>query len=303
MLINQGSAARLDDATPWNGLYERAAEKQNDLVSEVRTAVEYGMDDPVDSVEMACTAAETAGAVVQALSSPWALYTPQDAATVASALFVQLQHSADALLELRRAVGRIVERGEADLVTPAGGGKPANLGDALETLQSLSDTIHGLVARHASTTVRALDAAPSSAPVPADAHQTVVAVAALLTEQHEGDVTLNTYHEEGDYDPETDGGFGCGCDVTILGNDEEYNFHRGDSEWSVTRDSDGQELADGSTIFDTRETLSTSLKTAHPQQLADDVLYVIATDRQTAADAADGLWAERARATRQHPNG
>ncbi|MEU9108926.1 hypothetical protein AB0D54_32290 [Streptomyces xanthophaeus] len=303
MLINQGTAARLDDATSWNGLYEQAADKQNDLVSEVRTAVDYGMDDPEDSVEMACTAAETAGAVVQALESPWALYTPQDAATVASALFVQLQHSADALQELRRSVGRIVERGDADLVAPAGAGKPANLSDALETLQSLADTIHALVARHASTTVRALDAAPSLAPVPADAHQTVVAVAALLAEQHEGEVTLNTRHEEGDYDPETDGGFGCGCDVTILEADEEYNFHRGDSEWSVTRESDGLELPDGSIVFDTRETLSTSLKTAHPQQLTDDVLHVIATDRQVAADAADGLWAERARSARQCPNG
>ncbi|WP_405816749.1 hypothetical protein [Streptomyces sp. NBC_00040] len=303
MLINQGSAARLDDATPWNDLYGQAAEKQNDLVSEVRTAVDYGMHDPVDSIEMACTAAETAGAVVQALESPWALYTPQDAATVASALFVQLQHSADALLELRRSVGRIVERGEADLVAPAGAGQPANLADALKTLQSLSDTIHGLVARHASTTVRALDAALGSAPVPADAHQAVVAVAALLAEQHEGEVTLNTRHEDGDYDPQSDDGFGCGCDVTVLDAEEVYNFHRGDSEWSVTRDSDGRELPDGSTVFDTRETLSTSLKTAHPRQLTDDVLYVIATDRQTAADATDGLWAERARGTRRHPEG
>ncbi|MFI8392803.1 hypothetical protein [Streptomyces sp. NPDC085540] len=302
MLINQGSAARLDDATPWNGLYERAAEQQNDLVSEVRTAVDYGMHDPVDSVEMACTAAETAGAVVRALESPWALYTPQDAATVASALFVQLQHSADALLELRRSVGRIVGRGEADLVAPAAAGQPANLADALKALHSLSDTIHGLVARHASTTVRALDSAPGSAPVPADTHQTVVAVAALLAEQHEGEVTLNTCHAEGDYDPQTDDGFGCGCDVTVLDSDEVYNFHRGDSEWSLTRDSDGRELTDGTTGFDTRETLSTSLRTAHPQQLTDDVLHVITTDRKTAVEAADGRWAERARAA-QHRNG
>ncbi|WP_329449120.1 hypothetical protein OG906_40985 (plasmid) [Streptomyces sp. NBC_01426] len=301
MLINQGSTARLDDTAPWNRLYEQASEKQNDLLSEVRTAVDHGMDDPVDSIEMACTAAETAGAVVRALESPWALYTPQDAATVASALFVQLQHSADAFLELRRSVGRIVERGEADLVAPAAG-KPANLGDALETLQALSDTLHGLVARHASTTVRALEAAPGSALVPTDSHQTMAAVAALLAGQHDGKVALNTRHEDGDYDPQDDDSCGCGCDVTILDADEEYNFHRGDSEWSVTRASDGRDLTDGSTVFGTWETLSTSLKTAHPQQLADDVLHVIATDRQTAAEAADGRWAERARAA-QRRNG
>ncbi|MFE3142849.1 hypothetical protein [Streptomyces scopuliridis] len=179
-------AVGLDDNTPWSDLYERAADEQNDLVSEVRTAVEYGMSDPEDSVEIACASAETAEACVRALSSPWSPYTPQDAATVASALFVQLQQNADALQELRQAVGRIAERGEVGLPAPAGAGQPANLSDALETLSAVSDTIHGLVARHASTTVRALHAAPSSAPVPPDAHQTVVTVAALLAEQHEG---------------------------------------------------------------------------------------------------------------------
>ncbi|MGW2113077.1 hypothetical protein [Streptomyces sp. NPDC001948] len=279
MFINQAPTASLDDNTPWNALYERAADQNNDLVSEVRTAVEYGTHGSDASVEMACAAAETAGALVQTLSNPWSLYTPQDAATVASALFVQLQYSADALQELACAVGRIVERGEAELPAPAAAGQPANLGDALEALRSVSDVIHGLAARDASATVRALHATPSSAPVPADAHQTVVAVAALLTEQHDGAVTLNTYHEEGAYDPKSDGGFGCGCDVTIVGDDEEYNFHRGDSEWSVTRESDGQKLPDGSTAYDTYETLSTTLKTAHPQQLAGDVLRIMAAGR------------------------
>lgn len=279
MLINQAPEASLDDSTPWHNLYEQVADQQNDLVSEVRTAVEYGMSDPQDSVEIACAAAETAEACVQALSSPWSLYSPQDAATVASALFVQLQQNAHALQELGRAVGRIVERGETELPAPAGAGQPANLADALAVLRAVSDQIHGLVARHASTTVRALHAAQGSAPVPADAHQTVVGVAALLAEQHVGAVTLNTRHEDGGFDPESDDGFGCGCDVTILSNGEEYNFHRGDSEWSVSRASDGQELPDGSTVFQTWETLSTSLKTAHPQQLADDVLRVMAADR------------------------
>ncbi|WP_405720309.1 hypothetical protein [Streptomyces sp. NBC_00046] len=279
MLINQASTADLDDNTPWDALYEQAADECNDLVSEVRTAVEFGMNDPEDSVEMACAAAETAGASAQALSSPWSLYTPQEAATVASALFVQLQYSADALQELSRGVGRIVERGEAELPALAGPGQPANLSDALETLRSVSGTIHGLVARHASTTVRALHTSPGSAPVPADAHRTVVAVASLLAGQHDGAVTLNTRHEDGDYDPESDEGFGCGCDVTIVGDDEAYNFHRGDSEWSIIRDSDGRTLPDGSTLYDTHETLSTTLKTAHPQQLADDILRFIADGR------------------------
>jgi hypothetical protein len=93
MLKNQAPTAGLDDSTPWDALYEQAADQSSDLVSEVRSAVEHGTHDPADSVEMACAAAETTWASGQALSNPWSLYTPQDAATVASALFVQLQYT------------------------------------------------------------------------------------------------------------------------------------------------------------------------------------------------------------------
>ncbi|MFF2654298.1 hypothetical protein [Streptomyces sp. NPDC058045] len=173
----------------------------------MRTAVEYGLHDPEDSMEIACAAAETAGASVQALSSTWSLYTPQDAAAVASALFIQLRHGADALTELTRSVGRIIERGEAELRAPAGPGQPANLADALAALRTVSETIHGLVDRHGSTTVRALHAAPGTAPLPGSAHETVVAVAALLTEQSSLAVTLNRRHPDGAYE-DADDGFG-----------------------------------------------------------------------------------------------
>ncbi|MFD9047953.1 hypothetical protein [Streptomyces zaomyceticus] len=294
MPSHQATAAGFDDNAPFNALYERAAEAPNDLVSEVRTAVECGMCDPRDSVEMACTAAETTEAVVTALSNPWSLYTPQDAATVASALFVQLQHSADALQELGRAVGRIAERGEAVVPAPAGSGRLGNLGDALEALRSVSEQIHGLVDQQASTTVRALHGAPSAAPVPADVHQTVVAVAGLLAEQRDQAVKLSRSHEDGAYE-DPDDGFGCGCHVQILGSEEEYTFYRGDSEWALTRESDGQRLSDGSTIYHTRETLSTTLRTAHPQQLAEDILRIIAADQ----DALEGTGSLRIVSTDQ----
>ncbi|GAA2267671.1 hypothetical protein GCM10010232_70070 [Streptomyces amakusaensis] len=287
MPTNQVPSAGLNDGTPFGTLYERAVERaagpeQNSLVAEVRTAVEFGMCDPKDSVEMACTAAETAEALVTALSSPWSLYTPQDAATIASALFVQLQQSADALQTLRRTVGQIAERGETEVPAPAGPGQRANLGDALEALRSVSEQIHGLVARHASTTVRALYTAPSSAPVPADEHETVVAVAALLAKQHDGTVTLNRHHPDEEDHPAPDGGFACACDVTILSADDEYNFHRGgDSQWTVARASEYVRTHNGSAVFDTQEALSTTLKTAHPQQLTDDILRLMTTDRDT----------------------
>ncbi|WP_046248055.1 hypothetical protein [Streptomyces sp. MBT28] len=290
MLTNQAPSAGFSADTPFHALYERAAEEPSDLVAEVRTAVECGMCDPRDSVEMACAATETAEAVVTALSSPWALYTPQDAATVASALFVQLQHTADAFEQLGRALGQIAERGETQVPAPAGAGQPANLGDALAALASVSEQIHGLAARHASTTVRALHSAPATAPRPADAHETVVAVAALLAEQYGQEVTLNRRHEDGEFE-DLDDGFGCGCDVTILAAEEEYNFYRGDSQWSLVRESDGRNLPDGSTVYDVFETLSTTWKLAHPQQLVDDILRIIADDADDPQDFTGGLQA------------
>ncbi|MER5554866.1 hypothetical protein ABT001_24885 [Streptomyces sp. NPDC002793] len=59
-------------------------------------------------------------------------------------------------------------------------------------------------------TVRALDAAPASALIPADVHETVVAVA----EQHTSTVTLNRHHEVGAFEDPEDG-FRCGCDITL----------------------------------------------------------------------------------------
>lgn len=269
-------ATGLDDGTSWTALYERTGGELNDYVSEVRSAIEYGLDDPEDSVEMACAAAETADATVQALSSPWSLYTPQDAAAVASALFVQLRNGADALVELARSAGRIVERGETELPAPAGPGQPANLADALVALQTVSDAVHGLVDGHAPTTVRALHVAAGTAPLPGDAHETVVAVAALLAEQHDQAVTLNQRHHDGAFE---DGDFGCGCSVTLADDGDEWDFSRGDCEWSLLRQSDGQKQPDGSTVFGTWKALSTSLLSAHPQQLVDDILLVIAASR------------------------
>ncbi|MET8816439.1 hypothetical protein ABZW47_31115 [Streptomyces sp. NPDC004549] len=278
MVTNQAPATGPDGDLSWTALYVRNSDKPNDYVSEVRSAVEYGLHDPKDSRDMAYAAAETAGASAQALSSQWSLYTPQDAATVASALFMQLRNGADALTELARSTGRIIERGEAELPAPAGPGQPTNLADALAALQKVSDAVHDLVDRHASTTVHALHTAPGTAPLPRDAHETVVAVAALLTEQHDQAVTLNQRHPDGAY-RDADDGFGCGCGITIASDDETYDFRRGDSEWSLTRESRGRKLPDGSVVFSTWETLTTTLENAHPQQLVDDILSVVAADQ------------------------
>ncbi|MFJ5049747.1 hypothetical protein [Streptomyces sp. NPDC088719] len=71
--------------------------------------------------------------------------------------------------------------------------------------------------------------------------------------------------------------------------EEEYTFYRGDCAWSLVKDSDGRDLGDGSTVYDAHETLSVSLKTAHPQQLADSSLRIIANDQQKPTGFTGGL--------------
>ena len=109
MPTNDSSPEEFDENTPWQALYEQAADYGNDFVTEVRSAVDYGMSDPEDTVQMACAAAETAEAAAQALSHEWALYTPQQAATVAAALFAQMQATAKSLRTLHQATGHIAE--------------------------------------------------------------------------------------------------------------------------------------------------------------------------------------------------
>lgn len=263
------------ESSAWQALYERAADDGNDFLTEVRSAVDYGLSDPEDTVQMACAAAETAEAAVQALNHEWALYTPQQAATVASALFAQLEATAEALRTLRQAIGHVADRGEMKIPAPSHGEQALNAGDALESLLNMSEEIDCLVSRYASHTVKSLDAAAGTATLPTDAHETISAVAALLIEQLPGQVTFDQRHEAGEYDPDDDHGFGCGCSITIVADGETYDVSHGDSEWAVIRQSDGRKNSDGTITFTNWAKLSTSLDAAHPQQLANDVLRII----------------------------
>lgn len=82
---------------------------------------------------------------------------------------------------------------------------------------------------------------------------------------------------------------GCGCEITLHTVEEESTFYRGDCAWSLVKDSDGRDLGDGSTVYDAHETLSVSLKTVHPQQLADSILRIVANDQQKPAGFIGGL--------------
>lgn len=127
----------------------------------------------------------------------------------ATGVFVQLQHTAEALAE----AGRTDRRARRDPgARPGRARTPENLGDVLLTLRLAADQAHALVEHNAPGAVRALHAAPGPALVPADRHETMLAVAELLTEQHDQAVSLNRFHEDGPYD-DADDGSGCDCVV------------------------------------------------------------------------------------------
>ncbi|MFE1365630.1 hypothetical protein ACFW84_15495 [Streptomyces anulatus] len=115
-----------------------------------------------------------------------------------------------------------------------------------------------------------------------------MAVAGLLTKQHTGTVTLNRHHEEGAFE-ESEDGFGCGCDITLHTAEEEYSFYRGDCTWSIVKDSGAAISTAAPQSTTPTEPLSGSIKTAHPQQLADSILRIIANDQQELTDFANGL--------------
>ncbi|GAA3747682.1 hypothetical protein GCM10023082_50030 [Streptomyces tremellae] len=193
------------------------------------------MHDPVNSPEMVGAAEEATRPVVTALSSPWSLYTPQDAATAAVGLFVQL--------DTKQRPCR------------SSGARPDGSPSAVRRPWRHSSRCPSRFGPWSSITRPApcaLDAAPPSPPIPADVHATAVAVA----EQHTDFVTPNRCHKVGAFEDPEDG-FGYG--ITLHTAEEEYTFYRGNWAWSLAKDSDGRDLGDGSTVCDAHETLSVCL--------------------------------------------
>ncbi|MCC3771766.1 hypothetical protein K6I34_004885, partial [Streptomyces sp. UNOC14_S4] len=103
----------------WRELWGAAADEPYtaDLAQEIRFAAERGPHEPAETLTLACTATEAARALATLLKQEWALYTPQQAATVASALFAQLEAAAEGLRELGGAVRRMADRGDAVIST------------------------------------------------------------------------------------------------------------------------------------------------------------------------------------------
>lgn len=267
----------------WRSLW-RAADAEDfahDLVGELRSAMAHGVDEPEETMGIAAAAAESGAALPTALhATDWACRTPREVAAVASAVFVQAESAVEALRGLTGVLQHMKARGDLDSQTVT---------DSTRRLTAAADELSSFVSRNAEQTVAHLIGMPTAVPaVPANVHETLVAVATML-----GDLaTLNNREDLSDHISEGIDGFGCGCDVEIQYGGESWNFARGDSTWSLLRDEDGQQQSDGSIAYAISYELPATSAVADPRQLTEQLHQELADWASEANDdpgSAQGL--------------
>jgi hypothetical protein len=232
----------------------------HDVCNGIRMITETGANDPVETIALSIAGAEAAEALAEALESEWALYTPGQLTATASAVFSQLEGVLANLRALSATLDRMEARQETAFTDTAR--------DRLEHVAAAVDFARNF----APGVIDALQSLPELVELPTDAHELLVAVAGLLG----SDAELRAFHEPGAYQ-EDDSGFGCGCEVLITHDDDVWNLHRGDSSWLLARESEGEQLPDGSTIFSSWTDLAPTPTTVHPQHLAAEIRTALAT--------------------------
>lgn len=236
------------------------------------TAAAKDATEPRDVLAIAAASATAAESLAVALGADWALYTPQQAAQVASAILSQVESSAASLLELDAALQDVANRSDVEMPEISGmvARSEENLADALDRMRTAADELQEVVRDHAETLVNALAAVPCTLVLPGSIHETIHAVAGLL----KGDVTVRVPHKPDDFDADSVG-FGCGCSIDIVQSGEIYNFYRGDHEWVIVRESDEETLPDGSTVWSRSTKLEAHEHNAHPAQLAEEIRHLL----------------------------
>ncbi|MFI1734515.1 hypothetical protein ACH40E_35955 [Streptomyces acidicola] len=196
----------------------------------MRLITEYGADDPGETIALAIAGAEAAEGLAAALDGEWALYTPQQAAVTASALFAQISAAGAALRKLDTHLDVLAQRG--DIVPPDynGAGEAKRLCTAQSTLGASGQEAAGAVdARACDAAVRTLDSTPYFGTLPANAHETIIAVAGLLGDSAQ---LLSDCGVQGEADLAGLDQDGCGCRIQLTsGNGAVWDFHRADSTW------------------------------------------------------------------------
>ncbi|MFG2299018.1 hypothetical protein [Streptomyces sp. NPDC048603] len=245
----------MTETEPWRTLREEYEEADirgavRDACNGIRMFTEDGGSEPAATIALAIAGAEAAEGLRDALESDWALYTPQQAAVVASALFAQLHATADSFESLRRLIQRAEGRSETAFTGDAAGG-------LTQTAAAVT-----FAKGFAPGVVSTLDALPDLTRLPSDAHETLAAVAALLGPA----AKLTERHGPGEVG-EDDSEFGCGCEIRFEHRGRTWIFQRGDSTWELGCEQDGEVLKDGSVVHAGWHELGATDSTAHPHHL------------------------------------
>ncbi|MFB7852784.1 hypothetical protein ACFC34_38020 [Streptomyces sp. NPDC056053] len=258
------------EAQEWVNLWHRDAELETEserrLISDVcggiRMVADDGPDDPEDVIAVAIAGAEAAEATAFGLDYDWALYTPQQAAVVASALFAQIEAAGLALERLGEYLHVMDARQDVEM-PEFDGHEDLNLSNA-EMLLGCAGQEARAAACRAEDVVRVLAETPYLGTLPENAHETITALAKLLGTE----ATLNTDHhirDEAELAKNYENGFGCGCSITLHDdNGSQWQFQRGDSTWNLLRMEDIDE--DG--ILQSWTELDTIDAHAHPEHVA-----------------------------------
>ncbi|MFE5740184.1 hypothetical protein [Streptomyces celluloflavus] len=208
------------------------------LVADVCSGIDMFADDedadPEVVIALAIAGAKAAEAAAGALEAEWALYTPQQAAVVASALFAQLDATGRGLERLGEYLHVMAARGDAEMPEYDSDEGDRNLNDAEMALGCAGEEAQGCVAG-ADRAVRSLTRTPFLGTLPTTPHETICAVAQhvdveakLLCDHH--------VHDEAELADSYSGGFGCGCRIELTDTSGTvWEFHRGDSAWCLLR--------------------------------------------------------------------
>nr|WP_143657618.1 hypothetical protein [Streptomyces sp. alain-838] len=260
-LPHPGWARNMAEPSPRHALWRQFEDEHDvwligDVCKGVRMITEGDAAQPHDAIALSIAGAEATEGVLVSLDSEWALYTPQQVAYAASALFAQITAAGLALEKLDAHLDVMAERGDIampDMEQAARdeGGEAGRIGLAQMAMGSVGYAASTIVPPSAEEAVRLLAAAQRLAPLPANAHETVTEVGHLLGDE----AKIFTAHHDGDAQPTDHDREHCGCRIELTTPDGTlWDFRRHDGQWCLTRMADLHtvELAAGDACADPR---------------------------------------------------
>jgi hypothetical protein len=183
---------------------------------------------------------------------------------VASAIDATLRDSVENLRLLEQAVRHIAARGEVSIPAPSDSGE-GNLADALGRLTGAADEIQAHL-KLLPPAVRALEISPCTYRARQNAHDTVMAVAALFGDQAKIVTDVEECRaEQGGADDF------CCCVLEISSPGERSFLNFSDSEWSLLRYGAAETDAQGNMAWTGDNQLDVRDAFVHPHQLVEEI--------------------------------